>query len=126
MGTVKALDHVNIVTADMAATTAFFAEVLELTPGPAAPGLPLSMVTWLHDARGHPVVHLGASDGVQRGATGALDHVAFECADEAAVTARLDARGDAYECREFAAARLRQIFVTEPNGVRLELNFRNP
>ena len=39
--------------------------------------------------------------------------------------ARLDTLGTAYRTREVAAIGLKQLFVDDPNGVRLELNFRD-
>lgn len=133
MTTVKHLDHVNIQCADVGATARFFTDVLELSARPMAPGVEMDAVTWMFDAGNRPIVHLNrpgvtfAEDSSRplRPDTGALNHVAFECADHAAMLARLEALGIAYRCREIAAAGLKQVFVDEPNGVRLELNFRD-
>ncbi len=38
--------------------------------------------------------------------------------------ARLDRLGLAYRCTGVASVGLRQVFVRDPNGVLLELNFR--
>ena len=132
MATVRTLDHVNIQTAAVAETARFFAEVLELRPGPVFPGADMAQVTWMFDAQDRPLVHITvpgmtfAEDAERaiRGDTGALHHVAFECDGHEAMLARLERLGHGYRCREIAAIGLRQVFVSEPNGVLLELNFR--
>jgi catechol 2,3-dioxygenase-like lactoylglutathione lyase family enzyme len=132
MPTVKALDHVNIQTTELDRTVLFFAEVLDLAPGEPFPGAGTDRVIWMRDATGHPLVHLtlpGATfaEDAQRPLrpdTGALHHVAFECEGHAAMLARLDLLGHAFRCRDIPGIGLRQIFVSEPNGTLLELNFR--
>jgi catechol 2,3-dioxygenase-like lactoylglutathione lyase family enzyme len=132
MPTVLALDHVNIQTTDLAGTARFFADVLELVPGESAPGAGTERVVWMRDAQGRPLVHLTlpgatfAADGAReiRADTGALHHVAFECQGHAAMLARLARLGLAWRTRDIAAIGLRQVFVSEPNGTLLELNFR--
>lgn len=132
MPTVLALDHVNIQTTDLAGTARFFADVLDLAPGEAFPGAGTERVVWMRDALGRPLVHLTlpgatfADDGLRaaRADTGALHHVAFECEGHAAMLERLERLGHSYRCRDIAAIGLRQVFVSEPNGTLLELNFR--
>jgi catechol 2,3-dioxygenase-like lactoylglutathione lyase family enzyme len=57
--------------------------------------------------------------------TGALDHVAFngDNSDYGALRARLDSLGFGYHPHETNAIGLRQIFLDDPNGLKLELNF---
>lgn len=132
MATVKALDHVNIQTTDVAATARFFAEVLELAPRPPFPGADMAQVTWMFDHADRPVVHITvpgatfAEDAERplRPDTGALHHVAFECEGHGAMIARLSAMGIAFRTRDIPPIGLKQIFVAEPNGVLLELNYR--
>jgi catechol 2,3-dioxygenase-like lactoylglutathione lyase family enzyme len=133
MATVKALDHVNIQTLAVADTARFFTDVLELAARPPFPGADTAQVTWMFDADDRPIIHITLpgmtfaedADRPLRPDTGALHHVAFECADHAAMLARLDRMGIAYRRRDIAPIGLQQIFVTEPNGVLLELNFRD-
>jgi catechol 2,3-dioxygenase-like lactoylglutathione lyase family enzyme len=133
MPTVKALDHVNIQTSDLAGTVRFFADVLDLVPGEPFPGAGTERVVWLRDAQGHPLIHLTlpgstfAEDAERppRPDTGALHHVAFECEGHAAMCAKLQRLGHSFRSREIAAIGLRQLFVADPNGVLLELNFRS-
>jgi catechol 2,3-dioxygenase-like lactoylglutathione lyase family enzyme len=130
--TVTALDHVNIQTLDVAGTAQFFTDVLDLRAAPPFPGADMRQVTWMFDTDGRPVVHItspgmtfaGDPAPVAGSSTGALHHVAFACTGHGAMLARLEQLGLAFRVRDIAAIGLRQIFVTEPNGVLLELNYR--
>lgn len=120
----RTLDHVNIVTADLEATVRFYRDLLGLLPGPrpafAFPG------AWLY-LDGRPVIHLVSRHDAPAGATtGAIDHVAFGCEDFDGLRSRLDAAGVAYEVREVPGGEVRQIFLRDPNGVKVELGFRTP
>ncbi len=129
--TVKALDHINIQTADLAATVRFFADALDLTEGDPPPGLDPARIRWMFDAAGRALFHLtavGALDGVAAVAagqgSGAVHHVALDCSDHAAMLARLATLGLAHRCNDVPSIGLAQIFVSDPNGVLIELNFR--
>ena len=132
MPTVTALDHVNIQTHAVAATARFFIDVLDLAARPPFPGAVMDEVTWMFDAQGRALIHITlpgqtfAEDGDRplRLDTGALHHVAFECDDHAAMLTRLDRLALPFRRRDIAAIGLQQIFVSDPNGVLLELNFR--
>jgi catechol 2,3-dioxygenase-like lactoylglutathione lyase family enzyme len=132
MATVKALDHVNIQTADVAATARFFADVLDLEPRQPFPGADMAEVTWMFDAQDRPVVHVTrpgmtfAEDAeIEPGPdTRALHHVAFECDGHSAMLARLHRLDLAFRQRDIPTMGLKQLFVRDPNGVLLELNFR--
>ena len=128
---VGSLDHVNIITHDLTGSARFYADLLDLEIRDGPPPLKPEEVQWLHDDAGRPVIHLntvGAFTPLDRepmpGAdTGALHHVAFRCEGAAEMLARLEERGLAYALNEVASINLRQIFVEDPNGVLLELNF---
>lgn len=130
--TVNAIDHINIQTRDMAATVRFFAEVLDLTPGAPPPGLDPARITWMFDAAGRPLVHLTTPGAIPGDAgeriigsdTGPLHHVALDCRDHRAMLERLARLALAHRCNDVPSIGLRQIFIHEPNGVLLELNFR--
>lgn len=130
--TVKSLDHVNIQTTAVAETAKFLSDVLELRAGPVVPGGDMARVTWMYDARDRPLVHITrpgvtfAEDAERplRSDTGALHHVAFECTGHAAMLERLERLGIPARHRHIGEIGLKQVFVTEPNGVLLELNFR--
>ena len=56
----------------------------------------------------------------------ALDHFAFAIDDFEDAKRRLDAAGMTYEPAEAPGGGIRQLFVTELNGVTIELNCRTP
>jgi catechol 2,3-dioxygenase-like lactoylglutathione lyase family enzyme len=127
---VNALDHVNIITADLAGTTRFYAELLGLEARNAPPPLTPSNAQWMYDAAGRAVVHINSLDcpraydrEVAPGTTGALHHVALNCSGYDDMLARLDARKLDHRLNRVPAIGLRQIFTEDPNGVLLELNF---
>jgi catechol 2,3-dioxygenase-like lactoylglutathione lyase family enzyme len=119
---ITGLDHINIRTADLAGTQAFFTDVLGLVVG-WRPDFPFGG-TWLY-AGGKDVVHLvevKSPSAASRGS--ALDHFAFAIDDYEDAKARLDAAGFAYEPSVSPEGNIRQMFVTELNGVTIELNWR--
>jgi catechol 2,3-dioxygenase-like lactoylglutathione lyase family enzyme len=68
-------------------------------------------------------VHLVEVAGATSGDVGALDHFAFHAGDFDGLTGRLSAHGHAFESRVVPGSGRRQVFVRDPNGVRVELNF---
>lgn len=130
---VDAIDHVNIRTPDVIGTGRFFADALAMTltssPGNADP----AKAAWVCDAGGRAVVHLAAYDILYPweeepplpppGGSGRLHHVALRCTGYLATAERLSARGLSFRRNEVPQAGLRQLFVEEPNGILLELNF---
>jgi catechol 2,3-dioxygenase-like lactoylglutathione lyase family enzyme len=128
--TVNALDHVNIIAADLDATARFYAELFDLERRNAPPPLTPQNAQWMYDGAGRAVVHINSTDcprqydrDVTPGATGAIHHVALNCSGHDEVVARLTARGLDFKPNVVTAIGLRQIFVQDPNGVLLELNF---
>jgi catechol 2,3-dioxygenase-like lactoylglutathione lyase family enzyme len=127
---VNALDHVNLITADLGGTASFYAEVLGLQRRNAPPPLTPDNAQWMYDADGRAIVHINSLDcpraydrEVRPGPTGALHHVALRCTGYETMLARLRDRGRDVKLNEVQAVRLRQIFTLDPNGVLLELNF---
>lgn len=118
---VHGLDHVNITTQDLEGTIAFYREVLGLEPGERPP-FPFPGA-WLY-AGGRPVVHLGVRPA-SGGSTGAVDHVAFAASGFEAFRRRLEERGIPYSTAVVPGTDMRQIFLRDPNGVKIELNFRD-
>ena len=119
---VLGLDHINIRTAELDRTRAFFLDVLGLTEGwrPAF-GFPGA---WLY-AGDQDVVHLvEVPEPPAASAGSSLDHFAFAIDDFEAARAQLDAHGIGY--RELASPEgdIRQFFITDLNGVVIELNCR--
>lgn len=128
--TVESLDHINIVTTDLDRAEAFYRDLLALEERAAPPPLTHATARWMHDSGGRAVLHLNGLDAprlfdrnMAAGPTGALHHVAFRCVGYGDVLARIERLGLDHHLNEVPAAGLRQIFVTDPDGVLLELNF---
>ena len=138
------LEHYNIRTTRFEETVRFYDDVLGMKCK-RAPMAPESMPpTWIYDDSGTPVVHLtpvdpadpegsyakiasqfrGAAEDVAFQGSGAIDHIAFECEGYDEILARVESKGLHYTPNDFSQFGLRQIFITDPNGVTLELNFR--
>ena len=80
---------------------------------------------WLY-AGGQPILHLSEQNAEETHpipGNGTFDHVAFTCADFDVMRARLDARGEKYRIAEVPLTRTRQIFLRDPGGNGVELNF---
>jgi catechol 2,3-dioxygenase-like lactoylglutathione lyase family enzyme len=115
------LDHINIRTDNLEATTAFYRDVIGLEPGPRPP-FPYPGA-WLYH-HGRPIVHLKSPGTQNPGFTGAVDHVAFFTDDLDELLMRIEARNLPYTLRELPDGSRRQCFVKDPNGVLVEINGR--
>jgi catechol 2,3-dioxygenase-like lactoylglutathione lyase family enzyme len=127
---VEALDHINIITPDVVGTARFYADLFDLEPRDGPPPLTHDNARWMYDAAGRAIVHINSLDcpraydrEVSPGPTGSLHHVALRCQGYEELRARLVRRGLGHKTNEVTAIRLKQIFVLDPNGVLLELNF---
>ncbi len=125
---VNGLNHINIVTGDMAATTAFYEGLFGMVVGPIPVAPPGFDGRWISDAGGNPIIHVQAYNAdrhgeLKTGLGGALDHIALTCAGFADTQQRCDDLGIAFRVNDRQFGDLRQIFVTDPNGVSLELNY---
>jgi len=123
--TIRALDHVNIRARRdvLDALQAFYCDVLGLVIGPRPP-FPRSGY-WLY-AGPHAVVHLYESEPGEARISHddhTLDHFAFACADLAAVEATLQQRGVGFAKAAVPGSGVVQLFVRDPAGHRVELNF---
>jgi catechol 2,3-dioxygenase-like lactoylglutathione lyase family enzyme len=119
---VDQLQHVNIRCGDVHRSRDFYTRILGMHDGDRPPFA--SVGYWLYLA-GVPVIHLvqrAPEASATRGA-GAIDHVAFHGVDLAATRARL--REDEVEFTETVVPRdgTVQLFLLDPDGVRIELNF---
>jgi catechol 2,3-dioxygenase-like lactoylglutathione lyase family enzyme len=146
---IRKLEHANILTTKLADTIRFYTDVLGMKNGPTpviagmtSGGTP--KLAWIYDQSGTPVLHLqavnpddpeealsrvrsrlgplaGSLDVATLKGGAAIEHLAFECTGydelrDAILAARLELRQNAFPG-------LRQIFVNDPNGITLELNF---
>jgi catechol 2,3-dioxygenase-like lactoylglutathione lyase family enzyme len=127
---VNALDHINIITADLHGTARFYAEMFDLEARNGPPPLTRETAQWMYDNEGRAIIHINSLDCVRTyerevtpGPTGSIHHVARNCSGYDDVIARLDARGFEWQVNVIEAVGLRQVFTMDPNGVLLELNF---
>jgi catechol 2,3-dioxygenase-like lactoylglutathione lyase family enzyme len=121
----RALEHFTIRCRDLEHTRDFYSGVLGLTVGPR-PNFNFAGY-WLY-AGETPVVHLVADEGAVGArddgeSTGRLDHIAFRGENFDAMVALLDAQGIAFRRTTVPGFRLRQLFVRDPDGILVELNF---
>ena len=124
---VNRIDHFNIRTRDLDRLCAFYTEVLGLEIGERPPFD--SPGVWLY-AGGHPILHVGVDkDGDPASGpddTLPLDHIALETEGLADAVARLEKAGVEYRMADVPGRNMKQIFVRDPDGVALELNFTRP
>ncbi len=128
---INALDHVNIITADLAGTVHFFVDLFGLDVRDAPAPLPPEHYQWLYDDSNRAIFHINSRGAPQAYAketpagpvTGAIHHVALACSGHDGFVQRLTERGVDYRLNAIPSVGLRQIFFREPNGVLLELNF---
>lgn len=128
----EGLDHINIVSGDIAKTVAFYEGVLglEARPIPVAPeGYP---GRWIYDKHGRDVIHVQVYDPAKHGSRdtggermGALDHIAIVCTDFEGMRRRCEELGLEFTTNHVEKMNFSQIFVRDPDNVMLELNFRN-
>ena len=121
---ITGLDHINIDTSKPDETVAFYQDVLGLENRPQDRpdfGFPGAWL-FLGDTA---VVHLNFIDEDDRFAQrSAFNHIAFEGSDFAAMCSVLDDCGLKYRTSERPEISLSQIFVDDPNGVRVEVKIR--
>jgi catechol 2,3-dioxygenase-like lactoylglutathione lyase family enzyme len=144
---IKRIDHYSIRTLDLEATRSFYTEVIGLKVGPRPPfdfpGL------WLYNgeppadlhraAENYGIVHvIGVDPGNMKGlvdylgeadpsslegGTGALDHIAFAATGRDAMAERCARRSVSFFERTVPSLGLHQMFIKDPSGVTIELNY---
>lgn len=134
------INHYSIRTPDIEATRKFYTEVVGFTVGPRPPfkfpGL------WLysgdHASPENAVVHIigidaadaeyerakraGGNSGVT-GVTGPVDHIAFSATGLSEMKAKLERMDVAHRLRTVPLTGLHQLFLEDPSGIVLELNY---
>jgi catechol 2,3-dioxygenase-like lactoylglutathione lyase family enzyme len=137
----KKLIHYTVRTVDLDATRRFYTEVMNLTVGPRPPfdfpGL------WLYYGNSNDyddaIVHVVGLDpanpqglkeylgdrGVEslKGGTGTFDHIAFSASDARGMAAQFKKKGVKFRERTVPGLNLHQIFLDDPNGIVIELNY---
>jgi catechol 2,3-dioxygenase-like lactoylglutathione lyase family enzyme len=127
------LDHYFVRVRDLERSRRFYCDVLGLEVMPR-PNFPFPGY-WL-GVGGKVQVHMGA-DGIPaqdaiylgtrphsaRDNAGVVDHVAFRATDPQATLERLRAAGFEVRARHFPEIQLFQLFIADPDGLMIELNF---
>jgi catechol 2,3-dioxygenase-like lactoylglutathione lyase family enzyme len=131
---VQALEHITIRCAQLNRTRDFYVGLIGLTEG-ERPDFPFRGY-WLY-LKAVPVIHLveAADSGGAWGreitlptpddGTGAFDHVAFQGRDFEQMRANLATAGMIFRERVVPGGRLKQLFVPDPEGVLVEINFHS-
>ncbi|TAK81456.1 MAG: hypothetical protein EPO20_25515 [Betaproteobacteria bacterium] len=132
---VSHIEHFLVAAHDIDATRDWYARVLGMTPGPHPDfGFPVHWM-YLGDV---DVVHIGPSaktaseiqkkylgrTSQDRGAgTGAVDHIAFRATGLRQMLEHLRAERIRFSQRRANGQALYQLFLYDPNGIKIELNF---
>jgi len=132
--TVESLDHYTIVAADLDRSVTFYTDVLGLVNGDRPDfGFPGA---WIY-VGDKPVVHLVGNDGADfmadRGVgdggndgpqgTGSIHHVAFRATGLDDYVSRLKANNIPMTEQDVPGWPLHQVFLEDPDGVTIEINF---
>jgi catechol 2,3-dioxygenase-like lactoylglutathione lyase family enzyme len=126
------LEHYLVLSDDIDGTRDFYCNALGLRVGPRPPLDFLGYWVYLGDV---PCIHIadwnsyrahsqatGIAISVRAAGTGPLDHIAFNAVDYESITARLRSHGIVAAENLVPGIGLRQLFLTDPNGVKIELN----
>ena len=129
------IEHFLVAADDIDATRDWYARVLGMRSGPHPDfGFPVHWM-YLGDV---DVVHIGPSaksaGEIQKkslgrtsqasgAGTGAIDHMAFRCTGLKEMMAHLDGLEVPYTRRQVDDQGLFQLFLLDPNGVKIELNY---
>ncbi|MAT52194.1 MAG: glyoxalase [Porticoccaceae bacterium] len=130
--TIEALDHVNIRTAELAASIRFYGDLLGLQVVSPPMADDLTRGAYCLDEGGRAVVHLVATSRMVAGSEpvrgaaqrGMIDHLALRCrGDSAALKQRLADAGLIFDAMDVESLGQHLVFVRDPNGILVELNF---
>jgi len=131
----KTFEHVLILADDVDKTKDFYVDVLGLNIG-YRPDFPFKGY-WLYldENPKAACIHLamrkqdtgqdyyiGKKDDVKSG-SGAIDHVAFNADDIESMKAKLEKISIEYTHRKVPGFPLEQLFIMDPDGVKVELNY---
>jgi catechol 2,3-dioxygenase-like lactoylglutathione lyase family enzyme len=129
------LEHYLVLTDDIDGTRDFYCDALGMHVGPRPPLRFPGYWVYLGDV---PCIHIaewktysayslaiGIPVTVPAPGTGPVDHIAFNATDYAGLKARLAALGIVPDENTVPGAGLRQLFLTDPNGVKVEINVQD-
>ena len=125
------VEHLLVLSDDIDATRDFYRDVLGLREGERPPlefpgyWLYIGDVARVHVADRKAYAAHAATLGLEAGGSpegGPVDHVAFAADDYEEIAARLREAGAEPVENSIPEANLRQLFVEDPNGLRIEIN----
>ena len=117
----KNLNHLLVLAQDLEATRDFYVDVLGLAVGPRPSFKSSGYWLYLGD---QAVVHLVNKDSdSENTGTGPIDHVAFEATGLKEMIARLEELAISVRHHKVPDLDLHQVFIHDPNGVKIELNY---
>jgi len=132
----SSLDHCSIRTTKLGETREFYINILGMVDGDR-PDFPFPGA-WLYVDEVAVVHIIGVDSEVSPGlasyldgemdagvltGSGALDHIAFRAKHPEQVISRLKENGYEYRERKVPNMNLFQVFVEDPNGITIELNY---
>ena len=127
------LDHYFVRARDLERSRRFYCEVLgfEVMPRPDLPfpgyWLGVAGKVQVHmgpdGIPGSSVIYIGTTSNSARDNSGVVDHIAFQGTEPEELGLRLQGLGLAYRTRYLPTIPLFQIFVADPDGLVIELNF---
>ncbi|WP_163338613.1 VOC family protein [Desulfopila sp. IMCC35008] len=121
---IKRIGHYNLVGSAslIARVITFYKDVLGFTEG-FRPDFGVAGA-WLYIGDS-PLLHLTIMESMEDSAvsTGNLDHIALDCEGLNAFMARLNEKGVEYLVGKVPELNMTQLFIHDPAGTRIELNF---
>ena len=127
------LNHYFVRVNDLERSRRFYCDVLgfEVMPRPDFPfpgywlgfGGKIQVHMGPHGIPNSDLYYLGTTPGSATDNTGIVDHIAFLATDPKSFSQRFDAVGLKARKRYFPEVRLFQMFVKDPDGLTIELNF---
>jgi catechol 2,3-dioxygenase-like lactoylglutathione lyase family enzyme len=126
------MEHFLVLTDDIDKTRDFYRDVLGCSEGPRPPLAFAGYWLYLGDT---PTIHIGEWKSYTEHSnelgipvtspapgTGPVDHIAFNGVDYEEIRARLESHGVAFSLNVVPANGLKQLFLEDPNGVKIEIN----
>ena len=125
---VNGVNHINIVAADLDRTVEFYESVLGMKAKPFPFVMPGFNGRWICDSQDQPIIHVQGYNAERHGEpkngqVGSIDHVSLTCVGFADTQQRCTQLGIEFRVNDRQFGDLRQVFITDPDNVSLELNF---
>ena len=136
---IRRLDHINFITNNMSDTIEFYTKIIGLVHGDKLASAAEGMEYFYLPNHNIAILHIGQADIVRNSSrfklvakidnnlpnTGIIDHfcLQFDIEDYELMENRLIKNEVTYEKYIHANGLLKQIWILDPNNVRVELNF---